>query len=103
MRAVTVSAWDTARPPLHSPIRWAAATRNQRVGATRTTTRGRHGGSLSPRRGDHGLHFSLLYLEALHPLSRPKDFWVWGFAMSGPRLRPDGVLRALERQLLLVV
>jgi hypothetical protein len=56
--AVTAGPVDCGHPPLRSPIRWAAATRDRRVGATSTTTRGRHGGSLSPRRGDHGLHFS---------------------------------------------
>ena len=87
LRAVTARRVDDGCPPLRSPIRWAAATRGRRVGATTTTTRKDHGGSLSPRRGDHGVQFSLYGSEALHPLSRPKDFWVWGFVLSGPRLK----------------
>jgi hypothetical protein len=56
--AVTACPVDCGHPPQRSPIKWAAATRGQREGATSTTTRGGRKGSLSPRRGDHGLHFS---------------------------------------------
>jgi len=79
------------RPRRRSPIRWAAATRGRRVRAKTTETRRQLGRSLSPRRGDHRYSSPCSALEALHPLSRPKDFW--GVGLRSVRTSVESPLR----------